>query len=332
MRAENPSRPSGGDLRRALRESIEASIVSVEGLREHKKRVMRQLISDTATRLFLERGFDDVRVTEVARACGVAEKTVYNYFPTKESLLFDREEGWATSIRVALGPGGTMESPVVAMVNVLGGELDQLAAAFYESGQKDMVEFQRFHNLIEETPALWAAQVELMGRLSQVAALALADRVGVDPADPEPQIMADALMGLWRVHFRAVLKYSQTSRTPIEVCELVRRDVQRAARLIDTGLSSFTEAARGPVGRSRSPGATRASIEGRQQVLATMKQAKVAWRQLKRDARDGGSGRAAAKQSAQRVVKDAHREIQHQTKAAFKAAQESRRNPRPDRN
>ena len=53
---------------------------------------MRQQLSDTATQMFLERGFDDVRVTEIAEACGVSEKTVFNYFPTKESLILDRLE------------------------------------------------------------------------------------------------------------------------------------------------------------------------------------------------------------------------------------------------
>src|SRR5208283_4204051 len=61
-----------------------------EGLRERKKRLMRQRLSDTATEMFMERGFDGVRVAEVAAACGVSEKTVFNYFPTKESLVLDR--------------------------------------------------------------------------------------------------------------------------------------------------------------------------------------------------------------------------------------------------
>jgi AcrR family transcriptional regulator len=61
-------------------------------LREDKKRQMRRQLSDTATRMFLERGFDGVRVAEVARACGVSEKTVFNYFPTKEALLLDRRD------------------------------------------------------------------------------------------------------------------------------------------------------------------------------------------------------------------------------------------------
>ena len=70
-----------------------------ERLRERKKRLMRQQLSDTATRMFLNRGFDAVRVAEVAEACGVSEKTVFNYFPTKESLILDRLGGLAGVVR-----------------------------------------------------------------------------------------------------------------------------------------------------------------------------------------------------------------------------------------
>ena len=72
-----------------------------EGLRERKKRLMRQQLSDTATQMFLERGFDAVRVAEIAKACGVSEKTVFNYFPTKESLILDRLESTMGSLRPA---------------------------------------------------------------------------------------------------------------------------------------------------------------------------------------------------------------------------------------
>src|SRR5579875_4216452 len=52
-----------------------------EGLRERKRRITRKLISDVATTLFATRGFDEVKVAEVARRVGVSEKTIYNYFP-----------------------------------------------------------------------------------------------------------------------------------------------------------------------------------------------------------------------------------------------------------
>src|SRR5690242_7103671 len=62
------------------------------GLRERKKARTRRLIADTAARLFAERGYEHVAVSDVARAAEVAEQTIYNYFPTKEHLVTDREE------------------------------------------------------------------------------------------------------------------------------------------------------------------------------------------------------------------------------------------------
>jgi AcrR family transcriptional regulator len=62
------------------------------GLRERKKARTRRLIADTAARLLAERGYEHVSVVDVAREAEVAEQTVYNYFPTKEQLVTDREE------------------------------------------------------------------------------------------------------------------------------------------------------------------------------------------------------------------------------------------------
>src|SRR5580704_14869174 len=59
------------------------------GLRESKKLLMREEIAERAMQLFVTRGFDHVTVAEVAAAAGVSEKTVFNYFPTKEDLFFD---------------------------------------------------------------------------------------------------------------------------------------------------------------------------------------------------------------------------------------------------
>ncbi len=56
-----------------------------EGLRERKRRETRARIAGSAMPLFMRRGFDAVSVAEIAAAAGVAEKTVYNYFPVKAS-------------------------------------------------------------------------------------------------------------------------------------------------------------------------------------------------------------------------------------------------------
>src|SRR3954454_15887147 len=58
------------------------------GLRERKKQATREQIARVAMELFAKRGFDTVTVAEVADAAGVSEKTVFNYFPAKEDLVF----------------------------------------------------------------------------------------------------------------------------------------------------------------------------------------------------------------------------------------------------
>ena len=69
--------------------------MSIEvGLRERKKQRTYQVIADSAWRLFAERGFEQVPVAEIARQAEVSEATVFNYFPTKEELVFGRMEAF----------------------------------------------------------------------------------------------------------------------------------------------------------------------------------------------------------------------------------------------
>ena len=85
------------------------------GLRERKKRQTRQHIADTAARLFAERGYEHVSVLDVAEAAEVSEQTVYNYFPTKQDLVFDREEDLSDRLTelIRSRPSGT--SPAAAI-------------------------------------------------------------------------------------------------------------------------------------------------------------------------------------------------------------------------
>jgi AcrR family transcriptional regulator len=209
------------------------------GLRERKKRLMRQQLSDTATQMFLERGFDAVRVTEIAQACGVSEKTVFNYFPTKESLILDRLESTMAAVRTGLAQPGV--SPVQAVLRILDGELGAMTS--WLAAQDDPAEagaaIRRFGTLIWDTPSLRAYQSDMMDQFTSVAAGILAARAGMRPDDPEPQIAAAALLGLWRIQYRALPKYLDGARTPAQVRQAVTADVRRAARLMSTGLNSF---------------------------------------------------------------------------------------------
>jgi AcrR family transcriptional regulator len=250
-----------------------------EGLRERKKRLTRQLISDVATEMFLERGFDDVKVTEVASRCAVSEKTVYNYFPTKESLLLDREEDMGRAIRAALGPGAPARSPIQAAVEVLHRQLEDFRP-HWGNGTDQPVRLGRFFELIESTPSLRAAQRDMMDRLVQVAAEAMADRAGVSPDDPEPQIAATAIVGLWRIQFQAMRLLSTSPHTFDEIQGQVTAEVVRAARLIDSGLWAFEVMVQGRGTREQMKAAADAAQNAGRQVVSALKDARNVWRQV----------------------------------------------------
>src|ERR1700734_564034 len=72
------------------------------GLRELKKSQTRQVIADVAADLFRRNGFDAVTVDDVAQAAQVSKKTVFNYFPTKEDLVFDRAEAREQALLAAV--------------------------------------------------------------------------------------------------------------------------------------------------------------------------------------------------------------------------------------
>jgi AcrR family transcriptional regulator len=252
------------------------------GLRERKKRATRELISDTATLLFLERGFDAVRVAEVAEACGVSEKTVFNYFPTKESLVLDREEDVAAEVRGALAPGRGGRSLVDGAVEAIAENVRNLFAHLeaVDVGAHEIDLIRRFIEMVDSTPALRAAQRELMDRMVQVAAETLAERAGVSPEDPEPQIAATAILGLWSVAIGATRRQTARRLPPAEACDAVIAEVRRAGRLIDTGLWCFGALAQGGAQGEQLRLAAKSVDDARRQVIRAIREARAAWRQV----------------------------------------------------
>jgi AcrR family transcriptional regulator len=224
------------------RTSSNAAGLTAEGLRERKKRLMRQQLSDTATAMFLERGFDEVRVAEIAAACGVSEKTVFNYFPVKEALLMDRLEANLSALCSALA--NPAHTPVQAALAVLDHEIAAMTG--WLAAQKDASQgrdaFRRFGDLIRATPALRAYQADMTDQSATAAAAVLAARAGTTADDPEPQIAARALLGLWRIQGDSLRRHLDHAATPALLRRRVTADVRRAGRLIDTGLQGFAPA------------------------------------------------------------------------------------------
>ncbi|MFJ5829339.1 TetR/AcrR family transcriptional regulator [Streptomyces sp. NPDC093089] len=140
------------------------------GLRERKKRQMYARLSDTAIGMFVERGFEEVTVADVAAAVDVSKPTLFRYFPTKEDLVLHRladHEGEAGRV-VAERPDGT--SPLEALRNHF---LDGLARRDPVTGLNDDDEVLAFHRLVYATPSVVARLHAYVERNEAILAEAL---------------------------------------------------------------------------------------------------------------------------------------------------------------
>ncbi|MEU9617564.1 MULTISPECIES: TetR family transcriptional regulator [unclassified Streptomyces] len=147
------------------------------GLRERKKERTRETISETAVRLFLDKGFDQVSITEIAEAAEISRRTLFAYFPTKEDLVLhrfaDHESEAARTVRAR--PAG--QPPLDALRDAM---LRALAARDPNTGLNDEPETMAFLRMVTGTESLSA-------RLTRYAVRgidALAEALGQAGADP----------------------------------------------------------------------------------------------------------------------------------------------------
>ena len=160
------------------------------GLRERRKRETRQNISDIATMMFIERGFDAVTISQVAEAAGVAKMTVTNYFPRKEDLVFDRAEG----IIAGLADAVDRRAPGESMLTAIRRDYAERSAA----GDVALgVSSPGFARMITSSPVLAARGREMMDQRERALGDAMAAETGRD--DVQQRIVAAQLASVHRV-------------------------------------------------------------------------------------------------------------------------------------
>jgi AcrR family transcriptional regulator len=205
------------------------------GLRERKKRQTRELIADTARRLFLERGFDSVTVVEIAREADVAEKTVFNYFPTKEDLVYWRMETFEEDLLETIRERQSGESVLAAFGRFVLEPRGLLA----ERDPDALERLAALTRMITESPALLARERQIFERYTTSLAALIADETGAGADDVEPWVVANALMG---VH-RALVDYTRRrivagARNP-RLAREVRAQGKRALAALERGLGRY---------------------------------------------------------------------------------------------
>ena len=209
------------------------------GLRERKKEQTRQLIADTARRLFAERGFESVTVAEVARAANVAEKTVFNYFPTKEELFYSRLEAFEEELLDAVRERAPGESIVAAVRDFLMGQGGVLAMRSPGGDEEATAQLRMVTRVISESPALLARERQVFARYAEALAALIADETGARPGAIEPQVAANALLGAHRALIDYVRARALAGASASQVGREVRARAKRAFDLLESGLGDY---------------------------------------------------------------------------------------------
>jgi AcrR family transcriptional regulator len=202
--------------------------VLMEGLRERKKRQTREAIATAAMELFQLRGYDEVTVADVARAVDVSEKTVFNYFATKEDLVFFRsEEHVAARVDAILNrpPGVPLsrvfEQDTMDFLDVLeAGEIETLMAV---------------PRLVRSSPAL-------RGRLMlwwEHEAAALTTAVREDEDDLIAAVVVRSLVWAHREIFRAATRRLLDGEHPLRIANDLRIEARRVYARLDNGLQGY---------------------------------------------------------------------------------------------
>jgi AcrR family transcriptional regulator len=208
--------------------------VSAEpGLRERKKQRTRELIAETSRRLFLERGFDQVTVAEIARAADVSEGTVFNYFPTKEDLFLSRMEIFEEELLEAIRSRDVGESVLAAFGRFFTERYARLATS---EGVDASLQAAR---IITGSPSLQSREHAIVSQYTASLAALFAEESGARPDDVEPWVVANALMGVHRGLLDDTRRQVLAGRRGRRLAAGVEEQGSRALARLERGLGDY---------------------------------------------------------------------------------------------
>ena len=170
-------------------------MTSVLNRQTRKRLATRQRISDVATRLFIERGFDRVKVDEIAEGADVSRMTVFNHFPRKEDMFFDLDEEVREELLASLHKKKAGTPPLEAL---------RLFAHWAIAHQRPYVRFfdegsDKFMATLQESEALKARARAIRDELTHTLTFALAKSIKRRLPDPVASLAASLLVATWAV-------------------------------------------------------------------------------------------------------------------------------------
>jgi AcrR family transcriptional regulator len=204
-----------------------------QGLRERKKGRTRELIADTALRLFIERGFDEVAVAEIAEAAEVDAKTIYNHFPTKPELVYQRLETFENELLTAVRerkPGESILSAFTRFALAIQGLLGDPAAS---------TQLKQISRVISESPTLLAHEQQVFARFTASLAALIAEETDSSVTDIQPWVVANTLMGFHRSLVAYVRRETLAGTPNAKLARDLRAQAKSAVATLEHGFGNY---------------------------------------------------------------------------------------------
>jgi AcrR family transcriptional regulator len=187
-------------------------------LRERKKQHTRRAISDIATRLFAEHGFEEVTLSQIADAAEVSVKTIFNHFGSKEDLYFDRAEEMRDGLVLTIVGRPTGTTVLEAMRALMADNFVPFPGVGW-SGLDDPERrdgFRRFVETQDRSPSLRARRLTLAEELGADLMETLSAELDRRPDDPALRSFVAALMATFAARdqvLRAAVTEGLSGRT-----------------------------------------------------------------------------------------------------------------------
>jgi mycofactocin system transcriptional regulator len=153
-----------------------------------RRSTSRHDITDVAIALFAGRGFDEVSVDDVAEAAGIARRTLFRYYPSKNAIPWGDFDAHLQHLRRLLAA----VDPAVPIEQALRDAL----LAFNTFDESEIPRHRLRMQVILRTTELQAYSMTMYAGWREVIAESVAARWGTKPDDLVPQTVAWALLAI----------------------------------------------------------------------------------------------------------------------------------------
>lgn len=161
------------------------------GLRERKKLLTRDKIEDAALRMFLERGYDRVRIEDICAESLVSPRTFFRYFTSKEDLVLGRLRAHLSQAERLLGTRPASES----LPDALRAVISKVARDYVTEPERELTRLR----LVTGNPALRTGLLSVFAGFERLVCCFAAARMGVAPDARSARLLAAAAVAAFRV-------------------------------------------------------------------------------------------------------------------------------------